>query len=80
MFAALTVPFIAVAPALAVAQTSAPAAGAATGTATTAAPMKPMKMKHHATTHHRRVLRKGSASGEQEQTRMLNEQQLNKAK
>jgi len=78
MFAALTVPFIAVAPALAVAQTSAPAAGAATGTATTAAPMKPMK--HHATTHHRRVLRKGSASGEQEQTRMLNEQQLNKAK
>jgi hypothetical protein len=77
MFAALTVPLIAVAPALAVAQTSAPAAGAATGTATTTA--APMKMKHHASTHHRRVMRK-STGGEAEQTRMLNEQQLNKAK
>ena len=75
MFAALTVPLIAVAPALAVAQTSAPAAGAATGTATTTA----APMKHHATTHHHRVMRKKTGS-EADQTRMLNEQQLNKAK
>ena len=75
LFAALTVPVLAVAPAFAATQAPAqPAAGAAPAAAESAMP--PMKMKtHHVARTHRHHARM-AANSEQEQTRMLNEQQL----